>query len=55
MRQGQEGSCGNGEREGLEILAVSSKEFWREIVCLVSALTFGLGGYRRWDKEYEQY
>ena len=29
----------------------SSNEFWKNIGCLVSAPTFGLGGSRLWDKE----
>ena len=31
----------------------SSNEFWKNIGCLVSAPTFGIGGSRLWDKEYE--
>ena len=29
----------------------SSNEFWKNISCLVLALTFGLGRSRLWDKE----
>ena len=29
----------------------SSSEFWRNIGCMVSAPTFGLGGSRLWEKE----
>ena len=29
----------------------SSNEFWKNIGCLVSAHTFGIGGSRMWDKE----
>ena len=29
----------------------SRKEFWKNIGCLVSAPTFGLGGSRLWEKE----
>ena len=29
----------------------SSNEFWKNIGCLVSAPTFGLGGLRLWEKE----
>ena len=29
----------------------SSNEFWKNIGCLVSAPTFGLGGSRLWEKE----
>ena len=32
----------------------SSCEFWKNIGCLVSAPTFGLGGSRLWEKEEEQ-
>ena len=28
----------------------SSNEFWKNIDCLVSAPTFGLGGSRMWEK-----
>ena len=31
----------------------SSNEFWKNIDCLVSAPTFGLGGSRIWEKEEE--
>ena len=33
---------------------LSSCEFWKNIGCLVSAPTFGLGGSRLWEKEEEQ-
>ena len=29
----------------------SRNEFWNNIGCLVSSLTFGLGGSRLWEKE----
>ena len=29
----------------------SSSEFWKNIGCLVSAPTFGIGGSRLWEKE----
>ena len=32
----------------------SSSEFWKNIGCLVSAPTFGLGRSRLWEKEEEQ-
>ena len=32
----------------------SSNEFWKNIGCLISAPTFGIGGYRMWDKEEAQ-
>ena len=32
----------------------SSNEFWKNIGCLVSALTFGIGGSRLWEKEEAQ-
>jgi len=32
----------------------SSSEFWRNIGCMVSAPTFGLGGQRLWEKEEDQ-
>ena len=32
----------------------SSCEFWKNIGCLVSVPTFGLGGSRLWEKEEEQ-
>ena len=31
----------------------SRNEFWKNIGCLVSAPTFGIGGSRLWDKEYD--
>ena len=31
----------------------SRNEFWKDIGCLVSAPTFGLGGSRLWEKEEE--
>ena len=31
----------------------SSNELWKNIVCLVSAPTFGIGGLRLWEKEEE--
>ena len=31
----------------------SSNELWKNIGCLVSASTFGLGGLRLWEKEEE--
>ena len=31
----------------------SSNEFWKNIGCLFSAPTFGLGGSRLWEKEEE--
>ena len=32
----------------------SSSELWKNIGCLVSAPTFGLGGSRLWEKEDKQ-
>ena len=32
----------------------SINEFWKNIGCLVSAPTFGLGGYRLYNNEEEQ-
>ena len=32
----------------------SSNKFWKNIGCLVSAPTFGLGGSRLWEKEEAQ-
>ena len=34
-----------------KICRFSSNEFWKNIGCLVSAPTFGLGGSRLWEKE----
>ena len=34
-----------------KVCRFSSNEFWRNISCLVSAPTFGLGGSRLWEKE----
>ena len=38
----------------LKVRRFSSSEFWKNIGCLVSAPTFGLGGLRLWEKEEEQ-
>ena len=35
----------------LKVRQFSSNEFWKNIGCLVSAPTFGLGGSRMWEKE----
>ena len=35
----------------LKIQRFSSNEFWKNIGCLVSDPTFGLGGYMMWDNE----
>ena len=32
----------------------SSSEVWKNIGCLVSATTFGLGGLRLWEKEEDK-
>ena len=37
-----------------KVCRLSSCEFWKNIGCLVSAPTFGLGGSRLWEKEEEQ-
>ena len=37
-----------------KVCRFSSCEFWKNIVSLVSAPTFGLGGSRLWEKEEEQ-
>ena len=37
----------------LKVCRFSSNEFWKNIGCLVSAPTFGLGGSRLWEKEEE--
>ena len=34
-----------------KVCRFSSSEFWKNIGCLVSAPTFGLGGSRLWDKK----
>ena len=34
-----------------KICRLSSNEFWKNIGCLISAPTFGLGGLRLWEKE----
>ena len=34
-----------------KVCRFSSNEFWKNIGCLVSAPTFGLGGSRLWEKE----
>ena len=36
-----------------KVCRFSSCEFWKNIGCLISAPTFGLGGSRLWDKEEE--
>ena len=42
-----------GKENGLyqNVRWFSSNEFWKNIGCLVSAPTFGLGGSRMWEKE----
>ena len=35
----------------LKIQRFSSNEFWKNIGCLVSDPTFGIGGYMMWDNE----
>ena len=37
-----------------KFLRFSSCEFWKNIGCLISAPTFGLGGSRLWENEEEQ-
>ena len=34
-----------------KVCRFSSNELWKNIGCLVSAHTFGLGGSRLWEKE----
>ena len=47
----------NGKETGIsngwyqKLCWFSSNEFWKNIGCLVSARTFGLGGSRLWEKE----
>ena len=36
-----------------KVRCFSSYEFWKNIGCLVSAPTFGIGGSRLWEKEEE--
>ena len=36
-----------------KVSRLPSNEFWKNIGCLVSAPTFGLGGSRLWEKEEE--
>ena len=37
-----------------KVRCFSSCEFWKNIGCLVSAPTFGIGGLRLWEKEEEK-
>ena len=37
-----------------KVRRLSRCEFWKNIGCLVSSHTFGLGGSRLWEKEEEQ-
>ena len=37
-----------------KFVASQSCEFWKNIGCLLSEPTFGLGGSRLWEKEEEQ-
>ena len=39
---------GNGRYQKFRLF--SRNEFWKNIGCLVSDPTFGLGGYRLWEK-----
>ena len=49
----------NGRRETQEngqfrkLRRFSRNEFWKNIGCLLSAPTFGLGGLRLWEKDQE--
>ena len=42
---------GKGNVRYRKICLFSSNEFWKNIGCIVSAPTFGLGGSRMWEKE----
>ena len=35
------------------VCSFSSNEFWKNIGCLISEPTFGLGGSRMWEKEVD--
>ena len=42
---------GKGNVRYRKIRRFSSNDFWKNIGCLISAPTFGLGGSRLWEKE----
>ena len=44
-------SLNKGNVRYQKFVAFSRNEFWKNIGCLVSAPTFGLGGSRMWEKE----
>ena len=44
-------SLGKGNARYRKIRRISSNGFWKNVGCLVSAPTFGLGGSRIWEKE----
>ena len=44
-------SLNKGNVQYQKVRRFSSNEFWKNIGCLVSAPTFGLGGSRLWEKE----
>ena len=56
-RMNQKVDEGNGKALGKvnvryrKVRQFSSNEFWKNIGCLVSAPTFGIGGSRLWEKE----
>ena len=55
MNQKVEEENGNALNKGnvrhRKVCRFSSNEFWKNIGCLLSAPTFGIGGSRPWDKE----
>ena len=44
-------ALGKGNVRYRKVRRFSRNEFWKNIGCLVSAPTFGLGGSRLWEKE----
>ena len=46
---GREGTQENGRFR--KLWRFSRNKLWKNIGCLISALTFGLGGSRMWDKD----
>ena len=47
-------SLNKGNVQYRKFCCLLSNEFWKNIGCLVSAPTFGLGGLRLWEKEEKQ-
>ena len=47
-------AMGMGKLRIIKVWRFSSNELWKNIVCLIFAPIFDLGGSRLWDKEEQQ-